>query len=163
MALTLMAMFPTSVHTTNMVVIREIMAENLSLVFVAPNLYRYLSPSDKSSLGEERPVQNNIVLYRPYGNPGLVRATHPQEIAAWYIQSVGHENATCDSCRAGNESSQANPCFLHCVLPILLSALPCCWRCPLAATIAPLLSPLPSYRRRCSRPIKLDSSIVLVP
>ena len=98
-----------------MVVIGEILAEDLTLVFVAPNLHRYLSPSDKASLGEERPEQKNIVLSHPYGNPGLVRATHPQEIAAWYIQSVGDENATCDSCRARNESSRAHPFFVRCI------------------------------------------------
>ena len=32
----------------------------------------------------------------PYGNHGDVVVTHPQEVAAWFIQAVGRSNPGCD-------------------------------------------------------------------
>jgi hypothetical protein len=58
-----------------------------------------------------------VNLARGYEGPGEVVVTHPQELAAWYIQASGNTTTPeCDQCVHADESSRARPFFRFCVV-----------------------------------------------
>lgn len=101
-----------------MPVIGEVLEGDLKTVRVREDLRETLSAYDLGSApSSEDEVLMVVNLARGYEGPGEVVVTHPQELAAWYIQASGNTTTPeCDQCVHADESARARPFFRFCVV-----------------------------------------------
>ncbi|ELR06027.1 hypothetical protein GMDG_07738 [Pseudogymnoascus destructans 20631-21] len=100
-----------------MPVVGEVTEGNLKMVQVREDLRDSLAYDLGSAPSSEDEVLMEVELERGYEGPGEVVVTHPQELAAWYIQASGRTTSPeCDQCVHANGSNRAHPFFLFCVV-----------------------------------------------
>ncbi|ELR01921.1 hypothetical protein GMDG_05099 [Pseudogymnoascus destructans 20631-21] len=110
-----------------MPVVGEVTEGNLKMVQVCEDLRDSLSAYNLGSApSSEDEVLMEVELERGYEGPGEVVVTHPQELAAWYIQASGHTSPECDQCVHANGSNRARLFFLFCVVSGALQGGACC-------------------------------------